>query len=84
MELGGSDIVPPMVTRVVDRQLTALAVSTVSSYGSKWRRFANYCSLNGVSACPAAEVTVLAWMEEDLDGASAQRELRVRWTPGSC
>ena len=66
MELGGSNIVPPMVTRVVDRQLTALAVSTVSSYGSKWRRFANYCALNGVSACPAAEVTVLAWMEEDL------------------
>jgi hypothetical protein len=43
--LGGSSEVPPMVTRAVDRQLTALAVSTVSSYAGKWRRFANYCAL---------------------------------------
>jgi len=55
-----------MVHRVVERTLTALAVSTAQSYGNKWRKFELYCALQGVSACPAAEVTVMSWVEEDL------------------
>lgn len=64
--LRDSTELPPMVARVIDRSLTALAASTAKSYGQKWRKFELYCQLNDVSACPAAEVTVLAWMEEDL------------------